>query len=222
MRQYSQISVRVSEEILDLFLSRLAELLSASWDRDTEVESRSNDLVRCMNVQYMHYVRKSKPHAELVFLYKADEFRLINAFTDGNGISMAAHGKLTDDFWRSGLRQVCKELGLSGSRTAPKTVKPEAGLPVEVADALYRFAICVNKSDGGTSHPDDMALWSGFVLASHMAGVKMEEENLHEYLETKKFPEEAVMALLHGYDIGLQMLRMYDHVLAMEPAAKVN
>ena len=165
-----------------------------------------------MGVRYIHYVRVIGKPAEIVFLYSDEQLKMINLFTDGKGIGYAEHDRLSAEFWKAGMGRTCAELQLSGMYVPGRTVRPEEGLPPDVVAALYRFAICVNKSDGGTSHPNDMARWCEFLSVSHMHATRMDELRLAEYLLEKKFPEDAVETLVQQYEMAMSLLPLYDRL----------
>ena len=212
MRQHSQISVLIPEDFLDLFLARVSEYAARRWRRDFEVEAKGLDLASSLGVRYIYFVRMTGKPAEVVFIYSNEHLKLINVFTDGHGIGYTEHERISAEFWKAGMKRVCDELQLSGQFLPSKTVRPEEGLPPDVVAALYRFSICVNKSDGGTAHPSDMALWCQFLSVSHMRAARMDEVRLSEYLLEKKFPEDAVEALVLQYEMAMSLLPLYDRL----------
>lgn len=210
MRKHSQISVQIPENFLDLFLARVSAYSARRWRREREVEANALDLTGTCDVRYVHFVRVTGKPAEIVFLYSGEQLRLIQLFTSGNGISYDEHERISSEFWKAGMARACSEMQLSGLFVPSKTVRPEEGLPPDVVAALYRFSICVNKSDGGTAHPDDMALWCQFLTVSHLRGTWMEEGRLAEYLLEKKFPKDAVGTLVRQYELAMSLLPLYD------------
>jgi len=219
MRQHSQISVQIPEDFLDLFLARVSEYAARRWRRDFEVEANGLDMAMALGVRYVYFVRVTGKPVEIVFMDSNEQLKLLNLFTDGHGIGYTEHEKISSDFWKAGMKRACDEMQLSGQFVPSKTVRPEEGLPPDVVAALYRFSICVNKSDGGTAHPSDMAMWCQFLSVSHMRAARMDEARLSEYLLEKKFPEDAVEALVRQYEMAMSLLPLYDRLAErMTPA----
>lgn len=222
MRQHSHISVQIPEDFLDLFLARVSEYAARRWRRDFEVEANGLDMAGVLGVRYVHFVRVTGKPAEIVFLYSDEQLKLINMFTDGRGISYAEHERISAEFWKAGMKRACEEMQLAGMFVPSRTVRPEEGLPPDVVAALYRFSICVNKSDGGTAHPSDMAMWCQFLSISHLRGARMGEDRLSEYLLEKKFPEDAVETLVRQYDMAMSLLPLYDQLAERRTPALVQ
>ncbi|MBI2686320.1 MAG: hypothetical protein HYX27_08390 [Acidobacteria bacterium] len=220
MRKKSQISVWIAEDILDLFLAKVSELAAGSWRRDPAGEQAAGELAP-MGVRYVEYTRTSGTRTNIVFLYHGHQLKLIHVFTEGRDLSHAEHGRISADFWKSGMEQACREFCVEGEYLPSRTVKPEEGLPPEVADALLRFAVSVNREDP-VSHPDDSKLWCNFLILLHATGAVMEEERLSAYLTAKRFPESSVMTMLMHHEVGLRLLGMYDRILDVNPEAAVH
>ena len=212
MRLHSQISVQIPEDFLNLFLAKVSEYAARRWRRDFEVEANGLGITDGLGVRYVYYVRVTGKPAEIVFIYSKEQLKLINLFTDGHGIGYTEHERITADFWKAGMKRVCEEMQLAGQFVPSRTVRPEEGLPPDVVASLYRFSICVNKSDGGTAHPSDMALWCQFLSISHMRGARMGEDRLSEYLLEKNFPEDAVETLVLQYEMAMSLLPLYDQL----------
>ncbi|MFN0104170.1 MAG: hypothetical protein ACKV2U_19055 [Bryobacteraceae bacterium] len=221
MRKYSQISVRVPNDILDMFLAKVSELAASKWRRDPAGEEAAGDLVKGMGVRYVYYVPADGHKTDIVFMYTDNELRLINIFTTGDGISHAEHGRITADLWNAGMKQACKALSLSGKFTPTQDVQPEAGLPPAVVDALQQFAVTANKSTG-SSHPDDLERWCLFLGLLHATGSEMDETRLDAYLTSKKFPEKIVMKLLKEHEVAMALLPLYDRILEERKAGSVH
>jgi hypothetical protein len=211
MRKYSHISVRVQGDILDLFLAKVSELAAGRWRRDPAGEEAAGDIVESLGISYIYYVRVDEPQTEVVFLYKDDELTLNNIFTGGDPITHAAHGRIAADLWNAGMKLACKELGLAGEFTPSRDVRPEAGLPPDVLDALNYFGGGANKSTG-SGHPSDMESWCRFLALLHTTGTEMDESRLSAYLTEKKFPEAVVTDLLKEHELAMALLPLYDQI----------
>jgi len=221
MRKYSNISVKVPGNMLDLFLARISDLAASSWRRDTAAEEASGELVKFMGVSYVYYVRSDGPQTDIVFLYKDGELSLNNIFTTGNGISHAEHNRVSTEFWKAGMQQACKEMGLAGKHTPTRDVKPEEGLPEPVAKALKYFSVSANK-DTGTAHLDDMESFCRFLALLHVSGAKFDESRLEAFLKENKFKEKIVNGLLVQYDLAVTLLPIYDSLRKGKAASTIQ
>lgn len=222
MRYYSQISVRVPADILDLFLATLTKSVASRWQRDTAGEAATNESPFAAGGRYVIFERLTIKPAVLFFLFQEDVFKMVNLVTTGQGIGYAEHERITKAFWNGGMRQACEALRLEGSFVPMRTVPPEEGLPPEVARALQVFAVSVNKGDGGVADPDDRKLWCSFLALSHLAGAKLEEEALYEYLTSKRFPERATLDLMSQYETAMMLLPLYERLQEKAKAARVQ
>lgn len=221
IRKYSHISVRIPAGMLDLFLAKVSELTASRWRRDSAAEDSVGGLPAVMGVRYVFYCRTDGPRTDIVFLYHQDELTLNNIFTTGRGISYAEHGRVSQDFWDSGMGAACAALGLAGKHTPPRSMKPEELLPPGAAKALYEFALCANKSTGA-AHPDDMQRWCLFLSLLHRSHAEFNASHLEQYLRAKKFPIEVVENLILQWEFSQSLLEIYDAVLEVEAQPTVQ
>ena len=135
MRKYSHISVGIPGNVFYLFLARVSDLAASRWRRDPALEETTGESTKGLGVSYVWYTRTDGPQTDVVFLYTKDQLTLSNVFTTGKGITHEEHELLTGDLWNLGMKQACQELGLAGTHTQSKQVKPEDGLPPGVAQA---------------------------------------------------------------------------------------
>jgi len=221
MHKYSSITVRIPGDILDEFLVKVSEFAAGKWSRDPVVEENSNSVTRGMGVRYVHYVRPAAPLLELVFLHREGELKLSNVFVEGDRMSNAEHTRVVKDMWESGMKRACAELGLEGSLIPAKSVRPEEGLPAEVVEALYFFAMTVNKDDAA-SDPDDMERWANALALFHTTKSGMSEDRLIAYLKEKKFPEKVIDTFLRDYELAMTLLPVYDRLSKKEKPVPVH
>ena len=221
MRKYSHISVGIPGNVFDLFLARVSDLAASRWRRDPALEETTGESTKGLGVSYVWYTRTDGPQTDVVFLYTKDQLTLSNVFTTGKGITHEEHELLTGDLWNLGMKQACQELGLAGTHTQSKQVKPEDGLPPGVAQALKMFGLGANKSTG-SADPSDMGYWCRFLALLHVSRAEFDDSRLSDYLTEKKFPEEIVMDLLGQYEMAMTLLPMYDEMLKGKVARSVQ
>ncbi len=216
---YSEISVKVSEDVLEFFLATVVDLVPSIWRRDFAAEVDIDQLMMNMDVRYAYFARIKGPKALVGFLFDGSELKMINLLVDGKPVSHAEHSRIAKDLWTKAMERACKELGLEGKFTASRNVKPEDGLPSGAVQALHGFAHGVNKS-GSICDPDDIQRWCLVMAVIHATGSELSEDRLNSFLKEHKFPEEVIGELLLQYEVGIALLRLYDRVLEVknEPA----
>src|SRR5262245_39369869 len=112
MRKYSQISVWIKEDILDLFLARVSELSAGRWRRDPAGEQQGIAYAALPGIRYVEYARVSGSPANVVFMHQVNVLKLINAFVGNKNLTHAEHGRITAAFWKAGMHQACQEFNV--------------------------------------------------------------------------------------------------------------
>ena len=214
MKVFKELTINVTGEKLDEFLSQVESRLANGWERDHEAEERFQNSGFAGDLKHCYFScdkRDDRESAMLALVQKENgALQVTNIIpTDLHRLDIVEYNHIIDDFYSLCIQPVSFALGISCTLTGDE-VTLEDWISTETGKLLRLFSHAANKSSG-SAHPMDQERWNDFLLGIYQSGDKLEVHQLERWLvEEGGWHPDVAGELAEEYEFAMGLLRQQE------------
>jgi hypothetical protein len=211
MRKYPGFFIKVDDDDTPKFLAAVGKALSNGWSHGPD--SPGVDI----GWPFYTFFREPRPDYPAIALtmvrFDSETIRIVNLIPKEDHLSIDRYKAVLDDFRTSILEKVLDSGFQITLFQGSDEEHIEELMPPNAFRLLDRFVTLANKRTGSL-HPYDCSRWQQFLICLHFNAHNLTDTHLKYWAMEQGFESQASDNLAHELNFGLQLLKLYDQVLA--------